>query len=68
MSKNPVPCLHCPDIGCGAYHDECPKYQAYVKINEEQKRTHKFKVLQPSHGYDHQKKKGPISVCHRYNS
>lgn len=23
------PCKGCPDMGCGTYHDKCPKYQEF---------------------------------------
>lgn len=26
-----APCKDCPRKGCGAYHDECPDYQAFRK-------------------------------------
>lgn len=28
------PCMDCPNIGCGVYHDKCPEYQAYRKEQE----------------------------------
>ena len=27
MVKNP--CMNCPKVGCGVYHDICPDYQLY---------------------------------------
>ena len=27
------PCMECPDVGCGPYHDECPKYQEFRNNN-----------------------------------
>lgn len=32
-----APCKDCPDKGCGAYHDKCPKYQEYKSITNQQK-------------------------------
>ena len=26
-----APCKDCPDVGCGSYHDICPKYQEFKK-------------------------------------
>ena len=23
------PCMDCPNVGCGVYHDQCPKYQEF---------------------------------------
>lgn len=38
-----VPCLKCPDRGCGIYHDKCKKYQAYVS---ESKKIRAAKIME----------------------
>ena len=32
-----APCKDCERIGCGAYHDICPEYQAYKKAKDEER-------------------------------
>ena len=39
--ENPCPCKNCPDKGCGAYHDVCPKHQKWKA--EEEARKQKIK-------------------------
>lgn len=29
-----APCLDCPKVGCGSYHDICPTYQEFRAIKE----------------------------------
>ena len=29
------PCMNCPRIGCGAFHDVCEEYQAFAKWRAE---------------------------------
>jgi len=28
-TKPKNPCMNCPKVGCGVYHDKCPEYQAF---------------------------------------
>jgi len=37
-----APCKDCPDVGCGAYHDICEKFQAYKKLKEEEYKGRKL--------------------------
>ena len=34
-SGHGCPCRHCPDKGCGSYHDICPEYLAWRKKVDE---------------------------------
>jgi hypothetical protein len=34
-----VPCGKCERMGCGAYHDQCEKYQAY---KEERRKLYEY--------------------------
>lgn len=34
---NSTPCRDCDRRGCGAYHDECPAYQEFLKWNEKRR-------------------------------
>lgn len=34
-NRSNCPCMHCPDKGCGAYHNECEKYQNWKKKLDE---------------------------------
>ena len=44
FQKGDSPCKHCPDKGCGAYHNRCPDYIAWRKAldekNEAERRYH----------------------------
>lgn len=36
-----VPCKDCERKGCGAYHDQCPEFQAYrAKVDEVRKKVY----------------------------
>lgn len=37
-----APCMDCPDVGCGVYHDICPKYQEFKKNQQE---SYKRRIL-----------------------
>ena len=46
-----APCLNCPKVGCGSYHDICPEYQEYRKLKEQEyKKNWQFNQTK----YDHQ--------------
>ena len=32
------PCLKCPKVGCGSYHDICTEYQAFREWKDNQNR------------------------------
>ena len=41
------PCKGCPNAGCGAYHDECDKYLAWQKEQQEKHKAERdFKLSQ----------------------
>lgn len=31
-----APCINCPKVGCGSYHDICPEYQEFRKAKEKE--------------------------------
>lgn len=44
MVKNP--CMNCPKVGCGVYHDICPEYKLFreAKDKEAEERIRKGNV------------------------
>ncbi len=45
-----VPCMNCPKVGCGSYHDICPEYQEFKKGKEQE---YKDRKLLCEAAYDH---------------
>lgn len=45
FGRGDSPCMHCPDKGCGAYHNQCPDYLKWRKElderNEAERQYHK---------------------------
>ena len=41
MKKGPPPCIKCDNKGCGAYHDICPDYQAWINDEVEDDSTYR---------------------------
>lgn len=42
-----MPCKHCPEKGCGAYHSQCELYQAVIKDRqyEKERRIKEYDVI-----------------------
>lgn len=52
------PCIKCPDQGCGAYHDVCPKYIAYKSIKDKERQ---YRQQKNNNQYGPLKKQKPLS-------
>lgn len=40
------PCMECPKVGCGVYHDKCPEYQEFRHGREQEYKKRKAVVEQ----------------------
>lgn len=47
-----APCKDCPERGCGAKHDTCEAYQAFVKSCAEAREQRRREVEAVSNHYD----------------
>lgn len=46
-----MPCRYCENKGCGAYHDQCEKYQIYKKELSDKKEKIWINLGKPKHKY-----------------
>lgn len=44
-----TPCLGCPKVGCGSYHDECKEYIQY-RLNKNKENLARSKEYEATHG------------------